>query len=271
MRHSPRTLSLCVLSLSLAAPAARAQRPSATRFDTLAVFGQPAELRADLTTAIGAATGDERVTYRVRRALVALYEGRRERALLELDAIADSIPSLGVGDTIAAAVAVRRAQAVLELNGGELDAATRAVSRLTPLLRASVASDSDGARASQVESEVALFEGWLAARRGDFFDARVKARTMIAAVAQSRDPRRNEGSEQLLGLLELLQGNARYAEHHFAKADPDDPWVMFHRAVALERTGRISDARALYRSVAAHPALSAWSEAVRDSARAKSR
>ena len=242
----------------------------AQRAEVATVLGRPDEARADYALALARANGNDRVGIRIGRALVALYAGARAQALAELDAVADSVRALDVADTLAAAIDVRRAQAVLELHAGDVDAATRAVGRLTPLL-GELAGRQDAEPRRAAEAEAALFEGWLAARRRDFFDARGKARTMIAAMAGSRDPRRDEGSEKLLGLLELYQKNYRYAAHHLERADPTDPYVMYQLAVSLGATAHKADATDLYRRVATYAFVSAWAAVVRDDARARSR
>jgi tetratricopeptide (TPR) repeat protein len=55
---------------------------------------------------------------------------------------------------------------------------------------------------------------------------------------------------ETLGLIALAQGNAPRALAHLAKADVDDPYVLFHQAEAHAKAGDSAAAAKLYRRVA---------------------
>jgi tetratricopeptide (TPR) repeat protein len=79
------------------------------------------------------------------------------------------------------------------------------------------------------------------------------ARTQLDEIRQYLDSRKNPNQERgynaMVGLLELKQKNYAKAIESFAKADPDDPYVWYHRALAYEGTGDTKSATALYLQV----------------------
>ena len=99
------------------------------------------------------------------------------------------------------------------------------------------------------EGNIAYWEGMLAARRGDFATARARAREMMALAAPDQSPRKNEAAHELLGMADLLEGNHAAAAGHFAEANPDDIYVAYHHALALEGAGRTAEARPLFARV----------------------
>ena len=79
------------------------------------------------------------------------------------------------------------------------------------------------------------------------------ARTQLDEIRQYLDARKNPNQERgyyaMVGLLELKQKNYAKAIEAFDKADPDDPYVWYHRALALEGSGDAKSAAALYQKV----------------------
>jgi hypothetical protein len=51
-------------------------------------------------------------------------------------------------------------------------------------------------------------------------------------------------------MADLLEGNHQAAVGHFAQANPDDMYVVYHHALALEGAGRTAEAKELFRRVA---------------------
>lgn len=90
----------------------------------------------------------------------------------------------------------------------------------------------------------------LAVRKGDYDGARAKAREYMQLRAPESNPRKNEGGHTLLGMADLAQGNPQAAVGHLEQGDPNDVYVTFVRAVALERAGRTAEAQSLYKRVA---------------------
>ena len=97
---------------------------------------------------------------------------------------------------------------------------------------------------------IALFDGWTAAFKGDYATAIAKVEEYRGLVEQDRNPRKDEGAQLLLGMVELLQGNHQEALAHFDQVPPDDPYFNYQRAVALEAIGETERAMEIYEELA---------------------
>jgi tetratricopeptide (TPR) repeat protein len=85
--------------------------------------------------------------------------------------------------------------------------------------------------------------------RGEFGPARTQLDEIRQYLDARKNPNQERGYNALVGLLELKQKNYAKAMEAFAKADPDDPYIWYHRALAYEGTGDTKSAAALYRQV----------------------
>lgn len=94
-----------------------------------------------------------------------------------------------------------------------------------------------------------LMAGMLAAHRGDLDAARSAADQHHQMLAEQKNDRRYEGYHQLMGIIELKDGNAGDAVAHLAKANDQNPMVMLQRAQAHEAAGNQDQAMVLYRDV----------------------
>jgi len=87
------------------------------------------------------------------------------------------------------------------------------------------------------QAVIAYFEGWWAARRGDYATAKQEATRIGELLAPDANPRKLEPAHQLEGLVALYQGKYGEAVEHLRQADPFDPYVKYHLAVATEGSG----------------------------------
>jgi tetratricopeptide (TPR) repeat protein len=91
----------------------------------------------------------------------------------------------------------------------------------------------------------------LSAARGDFDAARSEVDAMRQFVAARKNVNQERTYNLAAGYVELKQKNYTKANEFFAKANPNDPFVWFHRAAALEGSGDKKSAAELYRKVVA--------------------
>ncbi len=100
------------------------------------------------------------------------------------------------------------------------------------------------------ESEIAAWEGTLAARRGDYALARRKAAESMSLREADRDPTKEWWGQMLLGMTAQLEGKHAEAVSHYERTDPNNVYATYHRALALEALGRTEEAKEIYRRVA---------------------
>jgi tetratricopeptide (TPR) repeat protein len=213
-------------------------------------LGNFSEARSDYDRAVALADPTQKPGFAVYHAYVNVYADDPSAAEAELERIAGSVDAMNIPNAVGSKIGAYSDIARIALHKGHLDVAQRAVDQLRTLYREQSAMGRTDAFRRGNEANIDYWEGMLAARRGDFVTARSKAQDMMAQVAQDQSPRKNEGAHELLGMADLLQKNYDAAAGHFAEANPDDIYVAYQRALALEGAGRNAEAQQLFRRVA---------------------
>ena len=134
----------------------------------------------------------------------------------------------------------------INVEAGNLDAAAEHFE-----MAAKLASDSSLAAATlgNRKFNAGLQRSRYLAARGRFDEARSEldsARNVLA----TRNVNQERNLNQAAGYLELMQKNYAKAGEFFAKANPNDPFVWYYRAVASEGAGDTKSAAELYRKIA---------------------
>lgn len=209
-----------------------------------------AEARADYDRAAALSDPVDKPGIQLFHALVNVHAGDPGAAEAELEGLARSVDALNIPNAVGSKIVLYSNEARIALHNRHLDVAQRAIDQLRTLFR----QQSDMGRSDAIrrgsEANIDYWEGELAARRGDYATARAKAQDMMAQMAPDQSPRKNEAAHALLGMADLLQGNYQSAAGHFAEANPEDIYVVYHRALALEGAGRTAEAKPLFRQVA---------------------
>lgn len=215
-------------------------------------LGNFAEARADYDRAIVLADPIQKPGLGVFRPLVHVYEGDPVAAEAELEQQLAGIDAMNIPNAVGSKIGILNAEALIALHNRHLDVAQRSIDQLRDLYRQQgEAGRSDAFRRGN-DANIAYWEGMLAARRGDYATARNKAQQMMRLRASDQNPRKNEAAHELLGMADLLEGNNTSAASHYAQADQNDIYVVYHEALALEGAGRTAEARALFRRVAGY-------------------
>jgi tetratricopeptide (TPR) repeat protein len=213
-------------------------------------LGNFAEARADYDRAISLGSPDEKASYGVYRALTSVHAGDPAAAEQELERLLTTIDGLNLPNASGAKIFALNTQFLIAVHHNHVDVAQRAVDRLRSLWQQQADEGRTVEFRRQTQANTAFVEGMLAVRKSDFDGARSKAREYMRLREAENNPRKNEAAHQLLGMADLAQGNAQAAVQHLEQGDPNDVYVTFVRAVALERAGRTAESRALYKRVA---------------------
>lgn len=234
-------------------------------------LGNFAQARADYDAAIERAeNGNVKVSFAVYRTLVNVHEGNAQAAVDELDQLVARIDGMGIPEPTGLKIFALSSLIEIALHHGIFPPAEQAIAHRNELLarQAEQAGTEDARR--QAEATAALASGELAARRGDYETATQKAAEFMKIMEPSTDPGRNEPAHALLGLVSLKQGNHDEAVAHYQQADPNSPYVTYHRALALEGAGKTTEALELFQQVANNNFNSPGLALVRKDAMAKS-
>ena len=206
--------------------------------------------RADYDAAIKLGKQNEAGNYRVVRALVAAHAGNPKQSVAELDQLVGEIDGMNLPDPVGTKIGALNAEVLIATQIGEFESASRAIAQRTPLVREQVAKAADEKVKQLVEADIAYYDGLLAARKGDAETAKAKAGDIMRIVAGTNDPQKDQPAHAILGVLALEQKDYADAETHFAQANPNDMYVVYERALALEGAGRRAEAKALFRKIA---------------------
>lgn len=240
---------------------ARASYTRAARLDSTMAFpiqqrahaesflGDYAAARADYDAAIRLGKQNEAGAYLVFRALVAAHEGNPKQAIAELDSIVGRVDQMQLPDPLSAKIAALDAEVQIAIQTGDFASASHAIAQRTPLVREQVAAASDPAVKKIADADVAYYDGLLAARKGDAEAARAKAEEIRSILASTTDPQKEQRTHAILGVLALEQKDFKAASEHLAGADPNDTYIMYERALALDGAGRSAEARLLYKKL----------------------
>jgi Flp pilus assembly protein TadD len=212
-------------------------------------MGDYAAARADYDAAIKLAKQNEAASFGTFRALVAMHAGNPKQAIAELDSLVGAIDGMNVSDPRGAKVGVLNAEIQVATQSGDFASAARAIAQRTPLARDQVAGASEEKVKQIAEGGIAYYEGMLAARRGDSTAAKAKADEIRSVLASTNDPQKDQGAHAILGVLALEQKDFKAAASHLAQANPNDVYLMYERAVALDGAGQSSEAQALFKKI----------------------
>jgi Flp pilus assembly protein TadD len=213
-------------------------------------LGNYAVARANYDSAEMFARAGQRAGFAPFRAWVNVYAGDPATAIAELNTLIAAVDGMNVTDPTATKVVLLQSVATIAIHTKHDAAATDAIKQLEPLLMQQADQTGNPAFTRGQQATIAYFEGWAAARRGDYAAAQQQADKIKDLLAPDANPRKLEPMHQLEGFIALYQGNAREAAEHFKLGSPFDPYIKYQLAVATEAAGDAAAAKKLFREVA---------------------
>src|SRR5262245_43054168 len=186
------------------------------------------------------------------KALSYVYAGDPATAVKALEKVVTEIDGFGAAPNqrLNAKVFALTNAASIAMWSGLYDDAARVIDARSVLMRENARVVGTPAFANIQETQIAFFEGQLAAWRGDYAAAKQRAKKMTELVAGENNPRKMEPCHELLGLVALRQKNYKLAVSEFRQADLTQLHNKFQLAQALEATRATDEARRLYQEVA---------------------
>lgn len=214
-------------------------------------LGNYAEARRAYDAALAVAEEDVRPTYANYRAFTSIHEGDIDAALRELEEIAAGIDQLSIAeDRKRSALAFTlHNEAMIALHHDRFAEAEKILQRRSEVVRAIGEDVGSTAVQKADEANIILWQGKLAARRGDLEEANALAAEFKRLVATDNNPRKLEAYHDLLGLIDLEQGNYEDAAQHFRAANLNEMYVKYHLGLAEEGAGNEEAAREIFEEV----------------------
>jgi Flp pilus assembly protein TadD len=213
-------------------------------------LGEYDAARADYDAAAKLGKQNEAGSYRMFGALVSAHAGKPKESIAQLDRLVDDVDGMNLSDPVGAKVNALTAEIQIAIATGDFESASRAIARRTPLVREQVAKASDEAVKHITESNIAYYDGLLAARQGEAATAKAKSDEIMRIVADTKDPQKDQPAHAILGVLALEQKDYKGAVAHLEQANPNDIYLRYERALALDGAGRTADAKALFGKIA---------------------
>ena len=186
------------------------------------------------------------------KALTWVYQGQPAVAIKALESLVTDIDGFGAApdQRLNAKIAALTNAALIALFSGMNDDAARILAARTALMRENAKVVGTGAFSKIQETQIAFFDGQLAAWRGDFKTAGAQAKKVAELVAGENNDRKLEPYHELSGLIALRQKNYRKAISEYRLADLTQLHNKYQLAQALEATMGIDEAKKLYKDVA---------------------
>jgi tetratricopeptide (TPR) repeat protein len=215
-------------------------------------LGNYDQARADYDRGIAAAGPANAGFLAPFKALTYVYAGDPLTAVKTLEKLVTDIDGFGAGpdQRLNAKVLALTSAAQIALRSGLNDDAARVLAARSGLMRENAKLVGTPAFANIQETQIAFFDGQLAAWRGDYKTARQMAKKVAGLVATENNARKMEPYHELLGLVALRQKNYPLAVSELRQADQTQLHNKYQLAQALEATKATDEARRLYQDVA---------------------
>src|SRR6266480_613187 len=214
--------------------------------------GDYAAARADYDSAMALGRGNEKGFFAPFRAYVSAYAGDAGGAITELNKLVTDVDGMGIPEPRGTKINALSNVALIAIHTKDFYAADAALKARTPLMMQQADQVGSPAFRRAQQANIAYFEAWLAARRGDYGAAQIAADRMAALVAPDANPRKMEPYHQLKGFIALYQGNSKEAAAHFAEGNLQDPYIEYNYAVALEGSGQAAKAKPMFQALAVY-------------------
>ncbi len=213
-------------------------------------LGDYAAARADYDSGIALGKANQAPAFATFRAFVNVHEGNPGAAINELNNLVTAIDGMNIPEPAGVKINALTNVALIALHTGDIAAAEQAISQRAALQRGQAEKvGKDEFRRSQ-EANIAIFEGWLAARKGDVATASKKIEEYTKLVAPDANPQKMQPAHELMGLVSFEQKKYREAVAHFRQGDLDNPYTKYYLARAYEGAGNTAEAKKLYGEVA---------------------
>lgn len=214
-----------------------------------AFAGDWAAARADYDSAMALGRGGEKGFFAPFRAYVSAYAGDPAAAITELNKLVGDVDGMGMPDPRATKINALTNVALIAIHTKDFYAADAALKARTPLMMQQADQGGSAAFRRTQEANVAYFESWLAARRGDYGAAQIAANRMAKLVEPDANPRKMEPFHQLMAFSALYQGDLKNAAAHFAEGNLQDPYIEYNYAVALDGSGQKDKAKQIFQAL----------------------
>ena len=173
-----------------------------------------------------------------------LYEGNFEQAIAAYDKSIKMAQEAGLPERVAG---IHAQKCYVHLESGHL---AKAEASLAECKKTVMASDLRQSLKDNFAKGAMAQEALIAAKKGDFEAALAKADEQLAKIQEDNDPSEVQDHHGLLGLIHFEKGDHAQAIEHLNQGDQQDPYTLYHLAVAESKAGDPARADELFSKVA---------------------
>jgi Tfp pilus assembly protein PilF len=210
------------------------------------------EARADYDRGFASSSPANAGFLAVFKAMTYAYAGDAAASVRALEKVAADIDGFGAppAQRLGAKVNALTNAAQVAMWSGLYDDAQRILTARTALMRENTKAVGTDAFANLQDTQIAFFDGQLAAWRGDYKQAKAQANKVAQLAASQNNALKMQPYHELLGLIALRQKNYKVAVSEYRQSNLAALHNKFHLAQALEATKATDEANKLYREVA---------------------
>ena len=208
--------------------------------------------RADYQAAMDLSDAAEVTEFGIGKALVAIYEGNPQRAISELEALVVALDTMDFAEPRSSKLWILSEIVAIAAHYRLEDSARKAIQMSESILKEQAAEVGSEEFRRRNEARLAYFEGWLAARLGNYEVASRRAQGIMDLLEADTNPRKNEPAHEILGMVNLLQGNYEEAIEHYQLIAKGYVYARYHLALAHEGAGHAKVARAMFKEAASY-------------------
>ncbi len=173
-----------------------------------------------------------------------LYEGNFEQAIAAYDVSLKMAQEASLAERVAG---IHSQKCYVHLESGHL---AKAEASLAECKKTVMASDLRQSLKDNFAKGAMAQEALIAAKKGDFEAALAKADEHLAKIQEDNDPSEVQDHHGLLGLIHFEKGDHTQAIEHLNQGDQEDPYTLYHLAVAESKAGDPARANELFSKVA---------------------
>ena len=173
-----------------------------------------------------------------------LYEGNFEQAIAAYD---ESLKMAQKAGLVARIAGIHAQKCYVHLESGHL---VKAEASLAECKKTVMASDLRQSLKDNFAKDAMAQEALIAAKKRDFETALTKADEQLAKIQEDNDPTEIQDHHGLLGLIHFEKGDHAKAIEHLNQGDQEDPYILYHLAVAESKAGDPAKADELFSKVA---------------------
>ncbi|MEO5511876.1 MAG: hypothetical protein ABIV28_04430 [Longimicrobiales bacterium] len=210
-------------------------------------LGRFPEARADYDAAVAKATGNNKPAFAFYHALVFAYEGAPQSAYDELTTWYAEVDNMKVPAPQEMKHFIAGQQMIIAAHTRKLADLKAAVARVNETGDKLIDQVRTDEFTSVMRAQQTLAAGYVALVEGDYAAA---TRFANESMATDRSAGAVRLAHELLGHSALAQKRLEDAVREFELSDPNDPYVAYHKALALDGLGRPDEAKKLYNFVA---------------------